>query len=61
MGENIYRTKVLLKKLKTLVKTRFASKVIMFEKCIELKKIIILFYGKQKTMMFWQQIPKAQV
>jgi hypothetical protein len=38
MGENIYRTKVLLKKLKTLVKTRFASKVIMFEKCFENSK-----------------------
>jgi hypothetical protein len=30
-------------KLKTRVKTRFASKIIMFEECIELKKTIIFF------------------
>jgi hypothetical protein len=33
----------------------------MFEECLEFKKIIILFYGKQKTMMLWQQVLKAQV
>jgi hypothetical protein len=27
----------------------------------ELKIYINLIYGKQKTMMLWQQVPKAQV
>jgi len=33
-------------KLKTLVKTRFASKVIMFEETLEFKATILLCYGK---------------
>jgi hypothetical protein len=37
-------------KLKTPIKTRFASKVIMFEKTLEFKTIILLCYGKQKTL-----------
>jgi len=32
-------------KLKTLVKTRFASKVIMLEETLEFKAVIILCYG----------------
>ncbi len=34
-----------LKKLKTLVKRRFASKVIMFEETLEFKYAILLCYG----------------
>jgi hypothetical protein len=41
---------LLLLKLKTHVKTNIASKVIMFEKCLEFKKIVLLFYGKQKMV-----------
>jgi hypothetical protein len=33
-------------KLKTPIKTRFASKIIMFEECFEFKEIILLCYGK---------------
>ncbi len=40
-----------LHKLKTLVKTRFVSKVIMFEETLEFKAIILLCYGKQKTLV----------
>jgi hypothetical protein len=42
-------------KLKTLVKTRFASKIIMFEKALDFKKAIVLCYGLSSTM-FLQQI-----
>ncbi len=34
-------------KLKTHVKTKFSSKVIMFEETLEFKAIIMLCYGKQ--------------
>jgi hypothetical protein len=37
-------------KLKTLVKTRFVSKVIMFEEILEFKVTTLLCYGKQKTL-----------
>jgi hypothetical protein len=33
-------------KLKTLIKTRFARTIIMFEKCIEFEKTIIICYGR---------------
>jgi len=50
IGENIYRTGLFAKKLKTFVKTRFTSKIIMFEKCFEFKKIILICYNKQKLV-----------
>jgi hypothetical protein len=37
-----------LHKLKTPIKTRFVSKVIMLEETLEFKAIILLCYGKQK-------------
>jgi hypothetical protein len=37
-------------KLKTPIKTRFASNIIMFEECIEVKKTIIICYDRKKTM-----------
>jgi hypothetical protein len=37
-------------KLRSLVKTKFASKVIMFEKTLEFKQDMLLCYGKQKTL-----------
>jgi len=36
----------LLQKFKTLNKTRFSCKIIMFEKNLEFKKTIFLYYGK---------------
>jgi hypothetical protein len=42
------------RKLKTLVKTRFASKIIMIEECLELKKAILLCYGRHKIMTLQQ-------
>jgi hypothetical protein len=39
-----------LRKLKTPFKTRFVSKVIMFEENLEFKTIILLCYGKEKTL-----------
>jgi hypothetical protein len=41
-------------KLKKPIKTRFASKVIMFEECFKFKKTIFVCYGKQKTMTLQQ-------
>jgi hypothetical protein len=38
-------------KLKTPVKTKFASKVIMFEKTLKFKQIIITCYGRQKIVI----------
>jgi len=32
------------------MKTKFASKVIMFEKTLEFKQDMLLGYGKQKTL-----------
>ncbi len=48
------------RKLKTLVKTRFTSNVIMFGKTLEFKATNLLCYGKQKILSL-QQIPKAQM
>jgi hypothetical protein len=36
--------------LKTLVKTKFSNKVIMFEKTLKFKQIIQLCYGRYKTL-----------
>jgi hypothetical protein len=37
-------------KLKTPMKTKFTSKVIMFEETLEFKQAILLSYGKLKTL-----------
>jgi len=42
---------LLLQKLKTPIKTRFASKVIMFEKTLEFKQAIITCYKRKKTIV----------
>jgi hypothetical protein len=49
------------RKLKTIIKTKFASKVIMFEETLEFKQTIITCYGRQNTITLQQKIPKAQV
>ncbi len=38
------------RKLKTPIKTRFVSKVIVFEETLEFKAAILLCCGKQKTL-----------
>jgi len=43
------------------VKTRFASKVIMFEETLQFKNAVIFCYGKQNSIVFQQKIPEAQV
>jgi hypothetical protein len=48
-------------KLKTLVKTKFAFKIIMFKETLEFKQIIITYYERQKTIVLQQIVPKAQV
>jgi hypothetical protein len=44
---------------KTLMKTRFISKVIMFEECLYFKYAIILCYGKQKVVALQQKVLKG--
>jgi hypothetical protein len=52
---------VVASKLKTPIKTKFASKVIMFEKTLEFKQAIITCYKGQKTIVLQQKVVKAQV
>jgi hypothetical protein len=49
----------LSQKSKTFVKTRFAFKVIMFEKTLEFQQAIITCYERQKTIALQQKVPKA--
>ncbi len=46
-------------KLTTLVKTRFASKVVMFQQCLTYKVAIIMCYGHQIKVLV-NKIPLAQ-
>ncbi len=48
-------------KFKTLIKTKFASKVIMFDKTLEFKQIIITYYERKNIVVLQQKVPKAQV
>jgi hypothetical protein len=48
-------------KLKTLMKTKFASKVIMFEEILKFKNVFILCYNRQKFVALQQKVPKAQM
>jgi hypothetical protein len=43
------------------VKTKFDSKVIMFDETLEFKNAIILCYGRQKSIALQQRALKAQV
>jgi hypothetical protein len=45
------------KKFKTLVKTKFASKVILFQKTLEFKHTIALCYGRQWWLAFQGHVP----
>lgn len=59
IGKNMHRK--WRQKLKALVKTRFANKVIMFKKTLKFKQIILLCYGRQNTPILKQRIMKAQM
>ncbi len=52
---------LLLRKLKTFIKTRFACKVIMFEECFEFKKNYPSMFMTNKIMTLQQQVPKPKV
>ncbi len=43
------------------MKTKFASKVIMFQETLKFKNAIILCYNKQKSIVLQQKVLKAQV
>ncbi len=43
------------------MKTRFASKFIMFEETLEFNNAIIFCCGGQKSIVLQQKIPKVQV
>jgi hypothetical protein len=42
----------ILLQIKKIVKTTFTSKVIMFEKTLKFKNIIIIYYGRHKIYSF---------
>jgi hypothetical protein len=49
------------RKFKTLIKTRFASKVIWFQKTLEFKYTIALCYGQQQSLAFQSHVLSPQV
>jgi len=49
------------RKLKTLVKTRFASIVIVFQEILEFKHVIAFCYGRQQSLTFQGHVPSPQV
>jgi DNA-binding PucR family transcriptional regulator len=48
-------------KLKTHVKTRFASKIILFQETLEFKHVIALCYGRQQSFALQAYVPSPQV
>lgn len=53
--------RVLPKKLKIIVKTCFASKVVIFQETIEFKHAIVLCYGSQQSLALQGCVPNPQV
>jgi len=43
------------------MKTKFASKMIMFDKLLKFKEAIFLCYGQQRTLTLQQKVPKVEV
>jgi hypothetical protein len=43
------------------VKTCFASKVVIFQKSIEFKHVIALYYGSQQSLALQGRVPHPQV
>jgi len=52
---------VLPKKLEIIVKTCFASKVVLFQETIEFKHVIVLCYGSQQSLILQGHVPNPQV
>ncbi len=52
---------MLPKKLKTIVKTCFVSKVVVFQETIEFKHVIVLCYGSQRSLALQGCVPNPQV
>jgi hypothetical protein len=46
-------------KLKTLVNTKFISKVILFQEALEYRDAINLCYGRQETLELQGRVPNA--
>jgi hypothetical protein len=49
------------RKLKTLLKTKFASCVNLFQETLEFKHAIFLYYGKHVALAFQAHVPSPQV
>jgi hypothetical protein len=49
------------RKLKTLVKIKFVSKVILFQEFLEFKHTIALCYGQQQSLALQGHVPSPQV
>ncbi len=49
------------KKLKTIVKTHFASKVVLFQETIEFKHVIVFCYGSQQSLALQGHVLNPQV
>ncbi len=43
------------------MKTKFASKVIMFDKLLKFKEAIFLCYGQQRTLNLQQKVLEVEV
>jgi hypothetical protein len=43
------------------MKTKFASKMIMFDKLLKFKEAIFLCYGQQRTLTLQQKVSKVEV
>jgi hypothetical protein len=57
----VFKSEMRHQKLKTLMKTIFTNKVIMFEKTFEFNNAIIFYYGKWNFVILQQRIFKAKV
>lgn len=53
--------KVLPQKLKTRVKTLFASKVVLFQEAFEFKHVIVFHYGSQQLLVLHGHVHTPQV
>jgi hypothetical protein len=49
------------RKLKTLIKIKFASKVILFQVILEFNHNIVLCYGQQQSLALQGHVPSPQV
>ncbi len=52
---------VLSCKLKTLLKIKFTSKIIIFQKTLQFKHVIAFYYGRQQSLALQGCVPSLQV